>query len=95
MSALATSGAAGLPMALRVGLLGLSALLLNLPAGAWRVRSRRRSLSWVAAIHAPIPFAFLLRRLLGLSFWFVALTLVFAVAGQFAGGRLWPASRRV
>ncbi|MBM4119274.1 hypothetical protein FJ251_16365 [bacterium] len=90
MSALAIPGAAGVPVALRAGLLALSALLLNLPAGAWRVRSRRGSLSWVAAIHAPIPFAFLLRRLLGLSLWFVALTLVFAVAGQVAGGRLWP-----
>jgi hypothetical protein len=79
-----------LPLAARAGLLALSAFALNLPAGAWRARSRRHGLSWVAAIHAPIPFAFLLRRLLGLSLWWVTLTLVFAVAGQLAGGRLWP-----
>lgn len=94
------SGLAALPQALhapgtlslaaRAGLLALSAFALNLPAGAWRVRTRRRSLSWILSIHAPIPFAFLLRRLLGLSLWWVALTLVFAVAGQLAGGWLWP-----
>lgn len=89
-AALALVAPGMLPLFARAGLLGLSAFLLNLPAGAWRVRVRRRSLSWFAAIHAPIPFAFLLRRALLLPLWFVALTLVFAVAGQLAGGRLWP-----
>jgi len=84
------SAATALPLALRATLLALSAFALNLPAGAWRARSRKGSLSWLAAIHAPIPFAFLLRRLLGLSIGFVLLSLVFAVAGQLLGGRLWP-----
>ncbi len=79
-----------LPLMLRAGLLALSAFALNLPAGGWRVHARKRSWSWILSIHAPIPFAFVLRRLLGLSLWFVALTLVFAVAGQLLGGRLWP-----
>jgi hypothetical protein len=79
-------------LAARVGLLALSAFVLNLPCGAWRVRVRKRSLSWFLSIHAPIPLAFVLRRVLDLPAWFIAVTLLFAVAGQLAGGRLWPPS---
>ena len=50
----------------------------------------RRSLSWFLSIHAPIPFAFLLRRVLDLPIAFVAITLIFAIAGQYLGGRFWP-----
>ncbi len=74
----------------RAGLLALSAFTINLPCGAWRVRTRNRSLSWFLSIHAPIPLAFLMRRTLDLSIWFLIVTLLFAVAGQLAGGRLWP-----
>jgi hypothetical protein len=87
------SGFSALPLAARLSTLAAAAFLLNLPCGAWRVRTRRRSLSWLLSIHLPIPFAFLLRRLLSLSLWYVAVTLVFAVAGQIAGGRLWPARK--
>lgn len=77
-------------LALRVALLALTALVVNLPCGAWRVRTRKRSLNWFLSIHAPIPLAFLLRQVLDLSPWFIAVTLIFAVAGQWAGGKLWP-----
>ena len=84
MSFLATA------LAFRAGLLALSAFVLNLPCGAWRVRVRKRSLSWFLSIHAPIPLAFVLRQVLDLSPWFIVVSLLFAVAGQLAGGRLWP-----
>ncbi len=74
----------------RVGLLALSAFILNLPCGAWRVRVPKRSIGWFLSIHAPIPLAFLLRKLMDLPAWFIAVTLLFAVAGQLVGGRLWP-----
>ncbi len=74
----------------RMGLLALGAFVFNLPCGAWRVRVPKRSIGWFLSIHAPIPLAFLLRRVLELPAWFIAVTLLFAVAGQFAGGRLWP-----
>lgn len=77
-------------VAARAGLLALSAFAFNLPAGAWRVRVPKRSLQWFLSIHAPIPFAFLLRRVLDLSIWFVIVSLIFAVLGQLIGGRLWP-----
>ncbi len=79
-----------LPFAAKLTLLAAAAFLLNLPCGAWRVRSRKMTLSWFLSIHAPIPFAFLLRRLLELPFLYIAVTLLFAVAGQLAGGRLFP-----
>jgi hypothetical protein len=82
---------AALPVAARAALLGVSALGLNLPFGAWRVRSRRLSLPWFLAIHVPIPFLFLLRRVFGLRWPWIALSLVCAVAAQLAGGRIWPA----
>jgi hypothetical protein len=72
-----------------MGMLAMAAFLLNLPFGAWRVRTKKMTIPWFLSIHAPIPFAFLLRRLLDLSIWYVALTLIFAVAGQLIGGRLW------
>ena len=78
-----------LPLLLRVAILALTAFTVNLPCGAWRVRVPKRSVQWFLAIHAPIPLAFLLRRTLDLSLWFVAVTLLFAIAGQYLGGRLW------
>ena len=73
----------------REALLGLAAFALNLPCGAWRVRVPKRSIVWFVSIHAPIPIAFLLRQWLDLSIWFVIVSLLFAVAGQLLGGRLW------
>jgi len=78
-----------LPILSRVGILALAAFTFNMPCGAWRVRVPKRSVQWFLAIHAPIPFAFLLRRTLDLELWFVAVTLLFAVAGQLVGGKFW------
>jgi hypothetical protein len=82
--------AATLPTAGRVALLGLSALALNLPFGAWRVRTRRLSPSWFLSIHLPIPFLFLLRRGCGLAWPWIGLSLLCALSAQLLGGRLWP-----
>jgi hypothetical protein len=38
----------------------------NLPFGYWRAGLVRRSLPWLAAIHAPIPLVWLIRELLDL-----------------------------
>jgi hypothetical protein len=84
------SVAATLPTAGRAALLGLSALALNLPFGAWRVRTRKLSLSWFLSIHLPIPFLFLLRRACGLAWPWIGLSLLCAVGAQLLGGRLWP-----
>lgn len=62
----------------------------NLPFGFWRAGLRKRSLPWVAAIHAPIPLVWLIRDLLGLE-WRLATLPMFVLAfflGQWLGGRL-------
>ncbi len=84
------SALAALPTAGRAALLALSALALNLPFGAWRVRSRKFGPSWLLAIHLPIPFLFLLRRGFGLAWPWIGLSLLCALSAQILGGRFWP-----
>jgi len=79
------------PLALRVAVLAASVFTINLPFGAWRVRTTKRTLPWLMSIHVPIPFLFLLRRALGLSYWFIAVSLAAAILGQYLGGRAFPA----
>jgi len=73
----------------RITTLALS-IIICLPFGAWRVRTVQTSIPWWLAIHIPIPLFFLLRRGLGLSFWFIAVSVAAAIAGQYLGGRIWP-----
>lgn len=63
---------------------------VNLPFGYWRAGLARRSLPWLAAIHAPIPLVWLIRAALGLD-WQLATLPLFVAAyflGQWLGGRL-------
>jgi hypothetical protein len=65
-------------------------LAANLPFGFWRAGLRKRSLAWLAAIHAPIPLVWLIRDLLELE-WQLATLPLFVAAfflGQWFGGRL-------
>lgn len=71
-----------------VGLLAAAALAANLPLGFWRAGLRKFSPAWFVAVHLSVPFIILLRVLLGVSAWFIPLTLGMAVAGQIGGGRL-------
>ena len=75
---------------LRLGLTAAVILLLNVPFGYWRAKSRKLSLSWFLAIHLPVAGVIGLRLLGGLP-WSVGSFLLFAatfVMGQFLGGRL-------
>jgi len=47
---------------------------------------RKFSASWFLAIHMSMPLIILLRVKMGLSAWFIPLTLGTAVAGQFLVG---------
>lgn len=63
-------------------------LLLNLGCGWFRVRQSK--LSWkLFYIHIPIPFIAWLRISSGVSWKFIPVLVLVAVAGQLAGGRLW------
>ncbi|MEJ2183279.1 MAG: hypothetical protein P8Y66_07130 [Nitrospirota bacterium] len=74
-------------MALVAGVFALS-LLLNLPMGYLRKKTRKFSLAWFLCIHAPIPFIYAGRVLSGLDMIFIPLFVVAAVLGQVLGGRL-------
>lgn len=71
----------------RVILTCISTFIINLPFGYWRGRFRKLSVWWFIAIHAPVPFVILIRRLLDLHLtWILAPFLLSAYfLGQFAG----------
>ena len=76
-----------IPFADRVIILVGVAFLSNLPLGYLRRPVRKFSALWFLYIHASIPFLVLLRLGLGISFWYIPLSLIFAVTGQVAGAR--------
>ncbi len=67
---------------------GLSAVsfICNLPLGRWRVSVSRFSASWFLAVHLSIPLIVLLRVEMGLSAWFIPLSLASGLVGQWLGG---------
>jgi len=69
---------------------GLAAftLILNIPFGYLRGRSRKYSFQWILYIHLPVPLVIILRQMAGISYLFIPLMLAAAVTGQLAGGRL-------
>lgn len=78
-------------------LAALCVLVLNLPFGLWRARTRKFSLAWFLSIHAPIPGVVAMRFAFDLGFhWTSYAVLVPAFfLGQFLGSRLgkWQVSR--
>lgn len=56
---------------IRLAALGLAVFLLNLPFGYWKASVPRFSVSWVLAIHLPVPAVVALRLGLGVGWaWF-------------------------
>ena len=77
-----------MPFADRVLILVLAAFAMNLPLGWLRQGARRMSFKWLLYIHLSIPFIILLRLKMGISYWYIPLSLGSAVAGQVLGGRM-------
>ncbi len=71
-----------------------TAILINLPFGAWRTTTRKFSLWWFVSIHLPIPAIFILRRAEGFGWDYVPVMIACAVAGQLLGGWLCTRLRR-
>jgi hypothetical protein len=67
------------------------ALILNLPFGYLRSKSRKFSFKWLFYIHIPVPFVFVLRNFAGLEYKAIPVILIGAVAGQLLGGLMNPA----
>ena len=68
--------------------LTLFTLLLNIPFGYLRSKSRKFSIPWILYIHLPVPLIIYLRHMAGISYYFIPLMLAAAIFGQFTGGRL-------
>lgn len=66
----------------------LFTVLVNIPFGYLRGKSRKYSFQWLLYIHLPVPLVIYLRYMAGISYYFIPLMLAAAVFGQFTGGRL-------
>ncbi len=66
---------------------GLTALFLNIPLGYIREGYRKFSFLWLFWIHASIPLLIFLRMKLGISPWFIPVSIALAVVGQVLGSR--------
>jgi type III secretory pathway component EscU len=63
-------------------------LLLNLPFGYARARTKKYSFRWFLYIHAPIPFIFIIRTISHIQMKYIPIFVVAAVIGQILGGKL-------
>ena len=70
----------------KILLVSVVCLLVNIPLGRMRERSRKFSLAWFLWIHASIPFIIALRIGLGLHPIAIPINIAAAVLGQMLGG---------
>lgn len=62
-------------------------LLINLPFGYFRSKTKRYSLRWFLYIHIPIPLIFIARTLSHIEFRYIPIFILAALAGQILGGK--------
>ena len=77
--------------------LALTVALVNVPFAYWRAGTKKLSLPWFVAVHAPVPIVVVLRLAAGVT-WRLSAFGVLAGAfftGQYAGGvlRCWRKGR--
>ncbi|MEE8185588.1 MAG: hypothetical protein V3T96_04225 [Thermodesulfobacteriota bacterium] len=68
-------------------------LIINLPFGYLRVKTKKLSIQWFLYIHLPIPLIFVFRKTAGISYHAIPVFVMAAVAGQILGGRFRQAFR--
>ena len=73
-------------MWLKILLVSVVCLLVNIPMGMMRERSRKFSLQWMLWVHASIPLIIALRIGLHLHWIAIPINIAAAVLGQFIGG---------
>ncbi len=68
----------------------LLTFIINVPFGYWRAHAKARDdrKEWFLSIHAPVPFVFLIRRLVGASYYMIPFFVVAFFLGQYMGGRV-------
>ena len=73
-------------MWLKILLVSAVCLLVNIPLGWVRERSRKFSWQWILWVHASIPLIVLLRIALHLPLLAIPINIAAALLGQFIGG---------
>jgi hypothetical protein len=63
-------------------------VVVNLPFGYFRQKTKKFSLKWFLCIHLPIPLIFLARVSSHLSYKFIPIFVAAAVTGQILGGKI-------
>jgi uncharacterized membrane protein len=63
-------------------------VVVNLPFGYFRQKTKKFSLKWFLYIHLPIPLIFLARISSHLSYKFIPIFVAAAVTGQLLGGKI-------
>jgi hypothetical protein len=70
-----------------LGIIGVTALVLNIPLGYLREGQRKYSLAWFVYIHLSIPLIAYLRIANHVTSRLIPFFILCAVAGQLVGGR--------
>ncbi|MEW6419529.1 MAG: hypothetical protein AB1480_15675 [Nitrospirota bacterium] len=63
-------------------------ILLNLPFGYARTKTKRYSLRWFLYIHVPIPFIFIARTFSHIDMKYIPIFVLAAITGQILGSKL-------
>lgn len=71
-----------------MALIGVAALVVNLPLGYLREGTRKFSLGWFVYIHLSVPLIAFLRISNHVSAWAIPPFIACALLGQLAGGRM-------
>lgn len=69
-------------------MIALFALVVNLPFGYLRTKTRKYSLKWFLCIHMPIPLIVAIRLSSGLSYKVIPVFLIASITGQIFGGHI-------
>ena len=70
-----------------VGVIGVTALALNIPLGYLREGQRKYSFAWFVYVHLSIPLIAYLRITNHITSWLIPFFILCALAGQIVGGR--------
>jgi hypothetical protein len=70
-----------------MGVIGVTALVLNIPLGYLREGQRKYSLAWFVYVHLSIPLIAYLRIANHVTSWLIPFFILCAIGGQVAGGR--------
>lgn len=69
-----------------MGLIGVTALALNIPLGYLREGHRKYSFAWFVYIHLSVPLIAYLRIANQVKAWLIPVFIICGIAGQILGG---------